>query len=330
MSAPRKTSANLYQYDPLDRLISAHSIQRFYNSTRIATEIQGDRKNCFFEHEAMPLAELQPGDAVTLLTTDLQKTVLHSINHPLIHQQIYSPYGHRPAENGLLSLLGFNGERPDSVTGHYLLGQGYRAYNPVLMRFNSPDSFSPFGEGGFNAYAYCENDPINYADPSGKAKLYLFARRIFNQSDVSGALSRVKKNLDSVKKVKVKAKATQTQTPKKTAPTSPSNTQQTNTPATNRSPIGGANTRKEPSTLVHKTMGANKASIAQRRTALAPIYNFAAPGEWGVQLIPSPLQPAVSRSALRPIHNYATPDEWGVLLAPDPMQPVARLIRMKV
>ncbi len=37
-----------------------------------------------------------------------------------------------------------------------MLGNGYRAYSPVLMRFNSPDSWSPFGEGGVNAYAYIE------------------------------------------------------------------------------------------------------------------------------------------------------------------------------
>jgi RHS repeat-associated protein len=67
----------------------------------------------------------------------------------------------------LLSLLGFNGERPDPVTGHYLLGNGYRAFNPVLMRFNSPDSLSPFGEGGLNAYAYCTGDPVNKTDQTG-------------------------------------------------------------------------------------------------------------------------------------------------------------------
>jgi RHS repeat-associated protein len=79
----------------------------------------------------------------------------------------YSPYGHRPVASGLLSLLGFNGERPDPVTGHYLLGNGYRAFNPVLLRFNSPDSWSPFGKGGVNSYAYCLGDPINRADPNG-------------------------------------------------------------------------------------------------------------------------------------------------------------------
>ncbi|WP_371916346.1 RHS repeat-associated core domain-containing protein [Pseudomonas sp. QTF5] len=92
------------------------------------------------------------------------------------HALAYTPYGHRPPESGLLSLLGFNGERPDPVTGHYLLGNGYRAFNPVLMRFNSPDSWSPFGVGGLNAYAYCEGDPINRRDPTGHISFGAIAR----------------------------------------------------------------------------------------------------------------------------------------------------------
>jgi RHS repeat-associated protein len=51
--------------------------------------------------------------------------------------------------------------------GWYLLGNGYRAYNPRLMRFHSPDSWSPFGGGGLNAYMYCVGDPINRVDPTG-------------------------------------------------------------------------------------------------------------------------------------------------------------------
>ncbi|KPX18521.1 RHS repeat-associated core domain-containing protein, partial [Pseudomonas syringae] len=62
---------------------------------------------------------------------------------------------------------GFTGQRVDPVTGHYLLGNGYRAFNPVLMRFNSPDSLSPFGEGGVNAYGYCGGGPVNWVDLTG-------------------------------------------------------------------------------------------------------------------------------------------------------------------
>ncbi|RMR48355.1 YD repeat protein [Pseudomonas amygdali pv. mori] len=54
-----------------------------------------------------------------------------------------------------------------------MLGNGYRAFNPVLMRFNSPDSLSPFGEGGLNAYAYCEEDPVNRVDPGGHLPTFL-------------------------------------------------------------------------------------------------------------------------------------------------------------
>ena len=81
--------------------------------------------------------------------------------------QVYTAYGYseRPSSR---TVLGFNGERLVAVLASYLLGNGHRVFSPVLMRFLSPDSFSPFGEGGFNSYAYCSNDPVNRCDPSGR------------------------------------------------------------------------------------------------------------------------------------------------------------------
>ena len=169
MSKVHKVLANTYQYDPLNRLCAANSLQRFYNNTRIATEIEGERKTRFFETDSQPLALQQHGTApgTTLFATDQQTSVLNGISAPGEQQaQAYSPFGFHPLD-ALLNVVGFNGERPDPVTGHYLLGQGYRAFNPVLMRFNNPDSWSPFGEGGINAYAYCDNNPSNLNDPSG-------------------------------------------------------------------------------------------------------------------------------------------------------------------
>lgn len=63
--------------------------------------------------------------------------------------------------------LGFNGELHEPGLGWQILGNGYRVYNPVLLRFHSPDNQSPFGAGGLNAYAYCLGDPINAHDPEG-------------------------------------------------------------------------------------------------------------------------------------------------------------------
>ncbi|RMS08417.1 hypothetical protein ALP72_05076, partial [Pseudomonas coronafaciens pv. coronafaciens] len=58
----------------------------------------------------------------TLLATDQQRSVLQLVDKAGTQPIAYSPYGHHPAESGLTSLLGFNGERRDPVTGHYLLG----------------------------------------------------------------------------------------------------------------------------------------------------------------------------------------------------------------
>ncbi|WP_427183259.1 RHS repeat-associated core domain-containing protein [Bordetella bronchialis] len=62
---------------------------------------------------------------------------------------------------------GFTGAYRDPVALGYPLGNGYRWHMPGSMRFNAPDSFSPFGPGGINAYAYCAGDPVNRSDPGG-------------------------------------------------------------------------------------------------------------------------------------------------------------------
>jgi RHS repeat-associated protein len=65
------------------------------------------------------------------------------------------------------SPLGYTGVYQDPVCAGYPLGHGYRSFLPWLMRFNAPDDWSPFQQGGINPYAYCGGDPINRSDPSG-------------------------------------------------------------------------------------------------------------------------------------------------------------------
>ena len=105
---------------------------------------------------------------VSLHALDDRDSLLWANNDDKSQGFAYSPFGSTLARSDGDSVLpGFNGERLDPVNQSYNLGNGYRTYNPVLMRFNAPDSWSPFGDGGLNQYAYCEGDPINRSDPSG-------------------------------------------------------------------------------------------------------------------------------------------------------------------
>lgn len=96
-----------------------------------------------------------------LLATDQQQSTLRF--GATVRE--FTPFGF-----GLHSGVAFNGEWLDQVTGRYLLGNGYRAFSTLLMRFVCPDSWSPFGEGGLNAYGYCIADPVNRSDPTGHVK----------------------------------------------------------------------------------------------------------------------------------------------------------------
>lgn len=178
-----------YTYDPLDRIVAtgqgAKTVsQRFYNQKRLATDIQGTSTRSVFETGASLLAFHQAdvnSRETRLLGTNVQRSVLEVVAPHTTQTIAYTPYGSHSSSEARLSVLGFNGQRPDPLTGHYLLGNGVRAYNPVLMRFNSPDVLSPFQEGGINTYAYCGDDPVNYEDPSGYVFMRFF-RSIFGNT----------------------------------------------------------------------------------------------------------------------------------------------------
>jgi len=158
-------------------------LKLFYCKGFLSTEISGQSHWSILQADGHFLAQKNqdtsslPG---TFVTCDQQRSVLSMYDGDRSGVQAYSPYGHHSRTDDLLSLLAFNGERPDVVTGHYHLGKGYRQFNPMMMRFCSPDSWSPFGAGGLNAYAYCAGDPINRSDPTGHFwGIGKFFRRLF-------------------------------------------------------------------------------------------------------------------------------------------------------
>ena len=197
MSSKKKRLLHHYAYDPLDRHVKSGGsegleTQLFYNNDRVATEIKGGTACRIVETEDVVLAQHTHAAGTvdtTLITNDDKRSTLATLKAEQHNAIAYSVYGYSPSDEQ--RVLGFNGERDDKTTGHYLLGNGYRAFNPVLMRFNSPDSWSPFGEGGINTYAYCGGEPVNRLDPTGHmlGKLKKLFRSNPAQSDLNNLAS---------------------------------------------------------------------------------------------------------------------------------------------
>ncbi|MDH1575973.1 MULTISPECIES: RHS repeat-associated core domain-containing protein [Pseudomonas] len=141
----------------------------FYQNGKLVTVKQGNQHRAILRNDDMPLAEVQTGDtpATGLLATDDKGSVLNVQDSAGLEGHNFSAYGHDPNLPSMRITLGFNGEAYVPGAASYLLGLGYRSYSPRLRRFLAADSWSPFGQGGLNAYCYCEGDPVNFIDSSG-------------------------------------------------------------------------------------------------------------------------------------------------------------------
>ena len=78
----------------------------------------------------------------------------------------------------LSNRIRYTGQQYDSLTDQYYLRARY--YNPVLGRFMQEDVYQ--GDG-LNLYAYCNNNPVMYTDPSGYATKYEEAKHDTGMGD---------------------------------------------------------------------------------------------------------------------------------------------------
>jgi RHS repeat-associated protein len=168
-------SGAAYQYDGHDYLVSTtpaggHPMLRFYQDERLCCTVHDGESTHLLYNGDQPLAQQSTASAdALLLHTNANNSVIAESQAGARRSATYSAYGTRHSEDPLASLLAFNSEVLEQDCGWYLLGRGYRAYNPGLMRFHSPDSLSPFGSGGLNPYTYCLGNPIALRDPTGHA-----------------------------------------------------------------------------------------------------------------------------------------------------------------
>ncbi len=86
----------------------------------------------------------------------------------VIEKRSFKPFGQAKAAFTDTDLrAGFTGHEHDSELG--LINMRGRMYDPKLRRFVTPDPFvtEPWNPAGLNRFAYVQNSPLNFVDPSG-------------------------------------------------------------------------------------------------------------------------------------------------------------------
>ncbi|MCE0782913.1 RHS repeat-associated core domain-containing protein [Pseudomonas sp. NMI542_15] len=162
-----------YRYDGHNHLVGVtqggdtEQLRR-YEDYRLSTVSQDTERVDYLHGGAHPLGLQNPTKPqnTRLLLTDNTASVTAEYGAAGVNEAYLSLYGERGDDDTLQSLLAFNGEVREQQLDWYLLGRGYRAYNPGLMRFHSPDSLAQ-EEVGVNPYLYALGDPVNWRDPTG-------------------------------------------------------------------------------------------------------------------------------------------------------------------
>ncbi|NBF16954.1 hypothetical protein GV729_16955 [Pseudomonas sp. Fl4BN2] len=167
------TGERRWHYGPAGNIIKTEDSTgprwRYHTGGQLSCEMGENTQTRWVRAGDVPVAESRLASAVRevmLLGTDAQGSITTEANDG-INTPVYGAYGQSQPGAGR---LGYAGALREQDSGWYFLGD-YRIYNPVLMRFHSRDSLSPFGEGGLNGYAYCAGDPVNRIDPSGHSWL---------------------------------------------------------------------------------------------------------------------------------------------------------------
>ena len=164
----------VYTYDNAGRLIyekRSENYKKEYSITREFTYLYDESGMIGFMYSyegATPQAyyyqrNLQ-GDVVAILNKKGQKQAEYA----------YDAYGNctiidsTNSDIATANAIRYRGYYYDDETGWYYLNARY--YSPEWRRFISPDDtafLDPQNVNGLNLYVYCNNDPVNYADPSG-------------------------------------------------------------------------------------------------------------------------------------------------------------------
>ncbi len=170
-----------YDYDQSGRLISESRTNEYYG------ELSDSEKIVFLYDEAGMVGFVYTTSGASN-TYYFDKNIrgdvvgIYDANGTRIVKYSYDAWGNCTIDSSTTNTalaktnpIRYRGYYYDEDIKFYYLNSRY--YSPLWRRFISPDSTSyldPETPNGLNLYAYCNNDPVNYSDPSGHSLVVAF------------------------------------------------------------------------------------------------------------------------------------------------------------
>ena len=163
-----------FGYDSAGRLIFETTAKTFHSGATSSVKIV-----FFYDESSMVGFEYITADGTNIYyyLRNLQGDVIgiYDTSGNLVVKYNYDSWGNCTVASGTTNQalaranpMRYRGYYYDEGTKLYYLNARY--YSPEWRRFISPDDTSyldPETPNGLNLYCYCNNDPVNYADPSG-------------------------------------------------------------------------------------------------------------------------------------------------------------------
>ena len=171
------TNTYLYNADGIrtQKTVNGTATEYFLNGSAILAEKTGDTVNWFiYDDSGDVLGLIHNGTAYYYLKNqqgDVLKIVDGSGN--VVGSYTYDAWGKVLSATGEIAQanpIRYRSYYYDAETGLYYLQSRY--YDPEIGRFISADDTQYLGASGtalgYNLFGYCENNPVNAADPSGE------------------------------------------------------------------------------------------------------------------------------------------------------------------
>ena len=154
-----------------DLPVSTTTTNYYYDNRKLVKEVCGNNIIDYFYDENNQLYGYKKNNTIYFYIRDVLGNIIGILNNSgvIVSKFDYDAFGNIINQTGtVISNFRYKGYYYDTDIELYYLKS--RFYNPVLLRFITPDSIDYLDSSsiiGLNLYAYCGNDPINMIDEEG-------------------------------------------------------------------------------------------------------------------------------------------------------------------